>query len=83
MKFLEKLGLVLFSFIILVLAIMLILIGVGLVDVSIFSILIAKMIAHPTAVKIMYGICAVLILIAIRCLFFGSTSSSNPVLEVL
>ena len=81
MKFLEKLGLVLFSFIILVLAIMLILIGVGLVDVSIFSILIAKMIAHSTAVKVMYGVCAVLILIAIRCLFFGSTSSANPELD--
>ena len=81
MKFLEKLGLVLFSFIVLVISIMLILIGVGLVDVSIFSILIAKMVAHSTAVKIMYGVCAVFILIALRCLFFGSSSSSNPELD--
>ena len=81
MKFLEKLGLVLFSFIVLVISIMLILIGVGLVDVSIFSILIAKMVAHATAVKVMYGVCAVFILIALRCLFFGSSSSSNPELD--
>jgi len=81
MKFLEKLGLVLFSFIVLVVSIMLILVGVGLVDVSIFSVLIAKMVAHSTAVKIMYGVCAVFILIALRCLFFGSSSSSNPELD--
>ena len=81
MKFLEKLGLVLFSFIVLVLAIMLILIGVGLVDVSIFSILVAKLIAHDIAIKVMYGVCAVLILIAIRCLFFGSTGSGKTELD--
>lgn len=81
MKFLEKLGLILFSFVVLVLSIMLILVGIGIVDVSIFSVLIAKMIAHGTAVKVMYGVCAVFILISLRCLFFGSTSSSNPELD--
>lgn len=77
MKILERLGLTLFSFIMLILAIMLIMTGIGLVDVSIFSVLIAKMIGNPTGIKIMYGACAVIILLAIRCLFFGSSSSSK------
>lgn len=77
MKFLERLGLILFSFITLVLSVLLIMVGVGVVDVNIFSILVAKVISNPTAIKVMYGVCAVLILIAIRCLFFGSGSSSS------
>ena len=81
MKFLEKFGLIIFSFIALVISIMLIFIGVGLVDVSIFSILIAKMVANATAVKVMYAVCALIILIAIRCLFFGSSSSSSDTLD--
>ena len=81
MKFLEKLGLVLFSFIVLVISIMLILIGIGLVDVSLFSVLIAKMIANATAIKVMYVVCALFILIAFRCLFFSSSSSKNPELD--
>ena len=44
MKFLERLGLILFSFITLVLSVLLIMVGVGVVDVNIFSILVAKVI---------------------------------------
>ena len=70
MKFLEKLGLALFSIITLVLSIVLCLIAFGWMESSIFSILIGKVLLSQTYTYIMIGVCVFLILLAIRCIFF-------------
>ena len=70
MKFLEKLGLALFSIITLVISIVLCLIAFGWMESSIFSILIGKILLSQTYTYIMVGVCVFLILLAIRCIFF-------------
>ena len=70
MKFLEKLGLALFSIITLVISIVLCLIAFGWMESSIFSILIGKVLLSQTYTYIMIGVCVFLILLAIRCIFF-------------
>ena len=70
MKFLEKLGLALFSIITLVISIVLCLIAFGWMESSIFSILIGKVLLSQTYTYIMVGVCVFLILLAIRCIFF-------------
>ncbi len=70
MKFLEKLGLALFSVITLVISIVLCLIAFGWMESSIFSILIGKILLSQTYTYIMVGVCVFLILLAIRCIFF-------------
>ena len=70
MKFLEKLGLALFSLIVLVISIVLCLIAFGWMESTIFSILIGKVLLSSTYTYIMIGVCVFLILLAIRCIFF-------------
>ena len=71
MKFLDKLGLALFSIITLVLSIVLCLIAFGWMESTIFSILIGKVLLSQTYTYIMVGVCVFLILLAIRCIFFS------------
>ena len=71
MKFLEKLGLALFSIITLVISIILCLIAFGWMESSIFSILVGKVLLSRTYTYIMIGVCIFLILLAIRCIFFS------------
>lgn len=74
MKILDRLGLALFSMLILVIAIVLILIGFGFVDASIFSILVGKALISQEGTYIMIGVCVALVLLSLRCLFFGQDS---------
>ena len=71
MKFLDRVGLALFSMIVLVISVVLILIGFNIIDSSIFSILIGKVMLTQNAIYIMEGCCVFLILLSLRCLFFG------------
>ena len=71
MRFLEKLGLALFSIIVLVISVVLCLIAFGWMESTIFSILIGKVLISQTYTYIMVGVCVVLILLAIRCIFFS------------
>lgn len=71
MKFLDKLGLALFSIIILVISVVLCLIAFGWMESTIFSILIGKILLSQTYTYIMVGVCVFLILLAIRCIFFS------------
>ena len=75
MKFLEKLSLVIFSIIVLVLSVILVLIGFNFVEQSVFSILIAKVMMSAQGTYIMIGICVVLIMLAIKCLFFSDSTA--------
>lgn len=71
MKFLDKLGLALFSIVTLVISVVLCLIGFGWMEPAIFSILIDKILMYQTYTYVMIGVCIVLILLAVRCIFFS------------
>ena len=75
MKFLEKLSLVIFSIIVLVLSVILVLIGFNFVEQSVFSILISKVMMSAQGTYIMIGVCVVLIMLAIKCLFFSDSTA--------
>ena len=77
MRFLDKVGLAIFSMLILVISIVLILIGFGFIDSAIFSILIGKVLLSQNYTYIMEGICLVLSLLSLRCIFFGQDDSNG------
>lgn len=77
MKFLDKLGLALFSIIVLVISVVLCLIGFGWMEPTIFGILISKVLINQTYTYIMIGVSIVLVLLAIRCIFFADSDDSE------
>lgn len=77
MKFLERLGLAVFSIIVLTLSIVLILIGAGFIEPTIFSILITKIVTVQNYTYILYGVCGILTLLALKCLFFTTPSEDD------
>ncbi len=77
MKFLERLGLAVFSIIVLTLSIVLILIGAGFIEPTIFSILITKIVTVQNYTYILYGVCGILALLALKCLFFTTPSEDD------
>lgn len=70
MKFFDKLGLAIFSAIVLIISITLCLIGFGWIEPSVYSILISKAYASQTGTYVLIGSCTILALLAIKCLFF-------------
>ena len=72
MKFLDKLGLAIFSLLTLILAVLVCLTAFGWIDVSIISIALTNAISTSNGMYITIGISIVLILLAIKCLFFPS-----------
>lgn len=72
MKFLDKLGLAIFSLITLILSILICLIAFGWIDVSIITVGITNAIASQNGMYITIGISVVLVLLSIKCLFFPS-----------
>ena len=77
MKFLDKLGLALFSTIVLVIAIVICLISLGWMEPTIFSILVSKALISQTTTNITVGVCIAIMLLAIRCLFFSDLDKSD------
>jgi len=76
MKILDKIALVLFSIIVLVIAIVLMLLLTGLVSSSAVSMIYTKIVANEIATNVTIGICAVCILLAVKAIFFGGTSDN-------
>lgn len=72
MKFLDKLGLAIFSLITLVLSIILCLICFNVMDATIFTVLIGKVLISQTYTNIMIGVCIALLLLSVKCIFFSS-----------
>lgn len=72
MKFLDKLGLAIFSLITLILSILICLIAFGWIDVSIITVGITNALASQKEMYITIGISVVLVLLSIKCLFFPS-----------
>ena len=70
MKFLDKVALFIFSTIILILSISLMLIGFKVIDPNVFGVLLVKLSTNQVAIYVMIGMCILLSLLALRCLFF-------------
>lgn len=77
MKFFDKLGLAIFSAIVLIISITLCLIGFGWIEPSVYSILISRAYASQTGTYVLIGSCTVLALLAIKCLFFTDMTSKD------
>lgn len=77
MKFFDKLGLAIFSAIVLIISITLCLIGFGWIEPSVYGILISKAYASQTGTYVLIGSCTVLALLAIKCLFFTDMTSKD------
>ncbi|MFR8104678.1 MAG: alkaline shock response membrane anchor protein AmaP [Clostridia bacterium] len=74
MKFLEKIGLVVFSNIILILSIVMCLMIFGWIDTSMIKVFMDCILENQIATNITLGIAIAFILLAIKCIFFDSTT---------
>ena len=77
MKFLEKIALVIYSNIILILSIVLCLLIFGWLDMNLIGNIIYKVIVGDVSSKILLGISVVFILLSIKCIFFDSSSKQE------
>ncbi len=77
MKFLEKIALVIYSNIILILSIVLCLLIFGWLDMNLIGNIIYKVIVGDVSSKILLGISVVFILLSIKCIFFDSASKGK------
>lgn len=77
MKILEKITLILYSNLILIIAILLCLLIFGWVDINNVGQFLHDMIVGETSSKVILGVCIALILLSIRCIFFDKTSKEQ------
>jgi len=77
MKILEKIALIIYSNIILILSIMLCLLVFGWLDMGLVGNIIRDLITGDTSSKIILGVSVVFILLSIKCIFFDSTSKEQ------
>ena len=77
MKIIDKIANAIFSNIILIISIILIIIIFGWLDIDIFFGVIAFLVSNELASNITLGVCIVLILLAVKCIFFGLHESSG------
>ena len=73
MKILEKITLIIYSNIILILSIILCLLIFNWLDISLVENIINSLIIGETSSKILLGLSIVFILLSIKCIFFDST----------
>lgn len=74
MKILEKITLIIYSNIMLILSIILCLLAFGWLDIGLVGDIITKLIVGETTGKITLGVAIVFILLSIKCIFFDTTS---------
>ena len=77
MKFLEKLSLAIFSIIVLIISLVMCLLVFGWIKSSTILYLLQTALANPTAVNIILVISVILMLLAIKCIFFSSTAKES------
>ena len=77
MKILDKIAFVIFSSIILILSILFCILIFGWINVSTVSIYLQNLLNNQIAINISLGISVILILLAIKSIFFSSISKSN------
>ncbi len=74
MKILEKITLIIYSNLILILSIILCLLVFGWLDIDLVGDIITKNITGDTSSKVILGVSVVFILLSIKCIFFDSSS---------
>ena len=74
MKILEKITLIIYSNIMLVLAVILSLLVFGWLDIKLVGDIVTKIVVGETSGKIVLGLSVAFILLSIKCIFFDSTS---------
>lgn len=77
MKILEKITLIIYSNIILILSIVLCLLIFGWIDMDFAGDIVYRIIVGETSSKILLGVSIVFILLSIKCIFFDSTSKEQ------
>ena len=77
MKFIEKVTLILYANIMLILSVIIGLMIFGWLDINLVGGIIAKWIYGDMSSKIILGICAFFVLLSIKCIFFDSSSKKN------
>ena len=77
MKFLEKITLIIYSNIMLILSIILCLLIFGWLDIDIVGNVVRGMISGGVITNIVLAICVIFILLSIKCIFFDSTSKEQ------
>lgn len=83
MKFLERLSLAIFSVIILVLSLIMCLLVFGWIKVSTVLYLLQTALSIPTVINIILVVSVVLMLLAIKCIFFSSKEKSEKTEGIL
>ncbi len=77
MKILEKITLIIYSNIMLILSIVLCLLVFGWLDINLVGEMITKLIVGETTGKIILGVSVLFILLSIKCIFFDATSKEQ------
>ena len=77
MKFLNKLSLIIFSWIMLVASVIVCILIFGWINIAQAESILLLAITGETSSKIVLGVCIVFILLAIKCIFFSSYSESE------
>lgn len=77
MKFIEKIALIIYSNIILILSVIACLLVFGWLDIDIVQSLIKTLIISETSSKVILGVSLVFILLSIRCILFDPTSKQE------
>ena len=77
MKFLDKASLILFSFLVLVLSMIMCLLMIGWVSVGDINWVLNWILQNSLASKITIGVCIVLILLAVKCIYFMPSSKNK------
>ena len=77
MKFIEKITLIIYSNIMLILSVIACLLVFGWIDIDIVQNLVKDLILYGTSSKIILGVSIVFILLSLRCIFFDPTSKQE------
>lgn len=77
MKILEKITLIIYANIMLILSVVLCLLVFGWIDINIVGDMITRIIAGETSGKVLLGVSVLFILLSIKCIFFDSTSKEQ------
>ena len=77
MKILEKITLIIYSYIMLILSIILCLLVFGWLDMDLVGNICYNLVVGETSSKILLGVSIVFILLSIKCIFFDSTSKEQ------
>ncbi len=77
MKFIEKVTLIIYSNIMLILSVIACLLVFGWIDIDVVQNLVKDLILYGTSSKIILGVSIVFILLSLRCIFFDPTSKQE------